>query len=197
MSDPATFDADYYERFYENPRTRVTDRATTGRLAAFVCAYVDVLQLDVRRVLDIGCGLGWWRDALAELRPRWRYTGVEFSEYLVDEHGWEHGSVIDYRAKRPFDLVVCQGVLQYLPNAAAREALDNLATLTTAALYLEALTSEDWDKNCDTDRTDGDVHLRKGDWYRRRLGRTFVNCGGGVFVRRDADVAMFDLEGLG
>ena len=41
---------------------------------------------------------------------------------------------------------------------------------------------------------DGDVNLRSGAWYRRRLARHFVNAGGGLFVHRDAPVVMFDLE---
>jgi SAM-dependent methyltransferase len=192
--DPGRFDAEYYARFYRDPRTRVADARTTRRLADFVRAYVRMLDLDVRTVLDLGCGLGWWRDAVRTWRPKCRYHGVEVSEYLVEKYGWEPGSVVDYRAPAPFDLVVCQGVLQYLPDAAARDALDNLARSSRRALYLEALTSADWRDNCDTDRTDGGVHLRTGAWYRRRLRPHFFNCGGGLFVRRDAGVTLFDLE---
>ncbi|MBK8974705.1 MAG: class I SAM-dependent methyltransferase [Planctomycetes bacterium] len=194
---PATrFDRAYYDRFYRDPRTRVASREETARLARFVCAYVGFLELPLRHVLDLGCGLGAWRDALAVCAPKARYTGVEYSEYLCDELGWEHGSVVDYHSDRAFDLVVCQGVLQYLGDRDAGRALHNLAGLCQGALFLEVLTRADWERNCDRRRTDGDVHLRTGRWYRTRLRPHFVNIGGGVFVHRGAGLRHFELETL-
>jgi len=93
-----------------------------------------------------------------------------------------------------FDLVICQGVLQYLDDRTAARALANLARWTDGVLFLEALTRRDWRENCDRERTDGDVHLRDGAWYRRRLARHFQRCGGGVFVARAAGCSLFELE---
>lgn len=188
------FDSAYYERFYGNPHTRVVDAAEIDRLAGFVCAYMHHLDLPVRRVLDIGCGVGHWRRALARHHPRARYAGIEISAYLCERYGWERGSVVDYSARAPFDLVVCQGVLQYLPHRDAARAIDNLARLCRGALFLEALTREDWERNCDKRRTDGAVHLRRAAWYRRRLGTHFVACGGGVFASRRARCVLYELE---
>ncbi len=191
------FDEAYYRRFYENPRTRVYSPADVETLCAFVCAYCRHIGIRIRRVLDLGCGLGYWRDALAEAAPAARYTGVEVSDYLCETHGWQRGSVVDFRGNGAYDLVICQGVLQYLPNAEAARALDNLARLCRAVLYLEALTREDWDDRVDQERTDGDVHLRGVAWYRRRLAESFLDAGGGVFVRRDAGVVLYALEARG
>ena len=197
-SDPDTFDAAYYDRYYRSEKSQVSDKETIGRLARFVAAYLDAIDVPVKSVLDIGCGLGWWQRALRHALPRsHRYTGVEFSDYLVDELGWEHGSVVDYASERPFDLVICQGVLQYLPNRAAGEAIENLGRLTGKALFLEALTTGDWERNVDRKRTDGNVHLRTVKWYRQRLRPTFYECGGGLFVRRDLGLSLFDLEHFG
>ena len=66
----ARFDRKYYERFYGDPRTSVYDARDVGRVCAFVLAWLDRLELPLRRVVDLGCGLGYWRDALAELRPK-------------------------------------------------------------------------------------------------------------------------------
>ena len=77
----------------------------------------------------------------------------------------------------------------------AAAALATLGQWTDGALYLEALTRRDWEENCDRSVTDGEVHLRSGAFYRRRLGRDFQDCGGGVFCARRADVALFELEG--
>lgn len=192
-----TFDAAYYDRYYRDRRTRVTSPPTVEKLARFVTAYLDAIDIPVRTVADLGCGLGWWRDALTGLVPNLDYRGVEFSDYLVDEFGWEHGSVVDWNCGRTFDLVICQGVLQYLPNAAAAGALDNLTALSHGALYLEVLTKSDWDDNVDRVRTDGKVWLRTARWYRQRLRPAFFDCGGGVFVRRDSGISLFELEHFG
>jgi len=188
------FDEAYYEKYYENARTRVTTPAEVARLARFVTAYLSHMRLPVRRVLDMGCGLGYWRAPVAEAYPSAKYVGVEYSEYLCGRHGWHRGSVVDYRARAPFDLVICQGVLQYLPDREAALAIDNLAQLCRGALYLEVLTREDWQDNCDRSRTDPALRLRLASWYRRKLGTHFSGCGGGVFLRHSAPVTLYELE---
>lgn len=192
-----TFDKDFYKRFYGYPRIRAGDRKEVAALGDFVCSYLRYLRQPVRRVLDVGCGLGLWRGVVARHYPSARYTGVEASEYLCDRHGWTHGSVVDFKARGAFDLVICTDVLQYLTRAAAAAAIDNLAVLCRGALYLSVLTREDWEENCDRDRTNGDVHLRSGDWYRRRLGRHFVQAGGGLFVSPRSPVVLWELERIG
>jgi trans-aconitate methyltransferase len=188
------FDAAYFARYYRNPKTRVSSKRDAERLAGFLVGYLAFLQQPVRRILELGPGVGQLRDALGARLPGARYTGVEFSEYLCARHGYTRGSVETYQARTPFDLVVCQGVLQYLPDAAADRALANLALLTRGALYLEALTLEDWQRNVDRQRTDGAVHLRSVRWYRRRLARTFTSAGGGLFLPRDSGAVLFELE---
>lgn len=194
MRDARPFDADYYRRYYEEPRTRVTDAASVRRLATFVTAYLGYLQVSVRSVLDLGCGVGHWRTALADLLPKAKYRGVEYSEYQCERMGWEQGSAVDYAPGRTFDLVICQGVLQYLDDDDAARAIANFGRLSAQALYVEALTRRDWQENVDRSTTDGDVHLRTGTWYRRRLARHFVHVGGGLHVRRDAGIPLFELE---
>ncbi len=196
-SDASHFDAAYYRRFYEQPGTRVSDQKSVLRLAGFVVSYLRYLQLPIKHVLDLGCGMGHWRSALRQLAPKARHHGVEHSDYLCERFGWQKGSAVDHAPGRTFDLVVCQGVLQYLDDRSASSAIENLAALSHGALYLEALTAKDWKTNVDRSVTDGDVHLRAGSWYLRRLRRHFVPLGGGVFVKRDCGIALFELESLG
>ena len=189
-----TFDAAFYERFYVDPRTRVAEPIDIETQARFLCSYLDHLRIDVRRILDLGCGLGLLRKPLLAFYSGARYTGVEVSEHLCAEFGWEHGSAADYRSAGRFDLVICQDVLQYLDDFEAERAIDNFARHCRGALYFGALTREDWEENCDQARTDGNGYLREGSWYRRRLASAFVCAGGGVFIARRAGVVMFELD---
>lgn len=196
MNDDARFDARYYERFYRNPKTRATTPRAVRQQAAFVAGYLKHLDVPVRRILDIGCGLGWMLRALQDEFPKARCTGVEFSQHLCRKNGWIQGSVVDYTARTPYDLVVCHDVLPSLDARQCNAALANLARLSRGALYLGALAAEDWD-HCDRARTDPNVYLRNIGWYRRRLAKHFHNVGGGVFVKKPAPVTLWSLETIG
>jgi len=188
------FDAAYYQRYYDDPSTRVASATQTARLARFIASYLIHLGVEVETALDLGCGLGWWRAPLEDMFDGIEYHGVELSAHLCETHGWAQGSVVDYDHGRPVDLVICQGVLQYLDDREARAAIANLARQTKSALYLEALTRGDWREVCDRSRTDGGVHLRSFDWYRRALRPHFRACGGGLFLLHDTPIALFELE---
>ncbi len=187
------FNRAYYDRWYRNDETRTFMTEYTPVIARFVFAYLDYLEVEIKTVLDAGCGLGHWQTALKNLGRDVRYHGLETSDYLCRELGWEKGSIADYQAEEPFDLVVCQGVLQYLDDAECKAAIDNLATLCSEALYLEVLTQRDARENCIPERTDTDVYLRKGKWYRKRLDRHFVNLGGGLFLSRTCAATCYEL----
>ena len=190
------FDAAYYKKYYRAPRTRITDPESCAALADFVFAYLKFLRVPVRRVLDLGCGVGLWRPELLRHHPTARYVGVEKSEYACRQYGWEQGCLTRYRSEERFDLVLCQGVLQYLDDKEAAAALRNLTRLATSALYLEILTLEDWERNCNRETTDGEVYLRSVSWYRKRLRRGFVACGGGIFLARSSQAVLYELEHL-
>ena len=188
------FDAAYFRQFYYRAKTRVTDQAEMRGRARLIAAALGHAQIPVRRILDAGCGIGLLRRPFAEVLPRAAYTGLEHSEYLCRRYGWSFGSVVDFRPAKPYDLVICYDVLQYLNDADAARALANLARLSRAAIYLSALTREDWRNNCDRSRTDRSVHLRSGSWYARRLQRHFRYLGFGVWLRRDQTAILWELE---
>jgi predicted TPR repeat methyltransferase len=147
--------------------------------ARLISAILAQAGIPVRSILDAGCGIGLLRKPFAEVLPRAGYLGLE---------------VIDYSPKKPADLVVCYDVLQYLDDRDAARAIANLGRLTRAALYVSALTREDWRENCDRSRTDRAVHLRTGDWYRRRLKRNFRYLGFGVWLQKGVTALLWDME---
>ena len=191
------FDEAYYQRYYLDPRTRVTDPQHLARLAAFVFSYLQYLRQPVARVLDLGCGVGLWQPLVARHQPGARYHGVEYSAYLCERYGWQQGSAVDYRADEPFDLVICQGVLPYLAPRDLKAALANLGRLCRGALYLEAVTREDYERgSIDEELTDPRLHRHRAQLYRRGLAPNFRNLGGGLWLSRQAQVPVFALETL-
>ena len=194
MPTATVFGAAYFRRFYLQAATRVVTPAEMRTRARLIAAILAQAGIPVRRILDAGCGIGLLRKPFAEVLPRARYTGLDASEYLCARFGWTMGSVVDYSPARPSDLVVCYDVLQYLGDRDAARAVANLARLSRAAVYVSALTREDWRENCDRSRTDRAVHLRPGDWYRRRLKRHFRYLGFGVWLRKDVTALLWDME---
>lgn len=192
------FDEAYYQRYYFDKKTSVVDPSHVERLGAFVCSYLKYLRVPVRRVLDVGCGIGLWKGIVERHFPGASYQGVEFSPYLCERFGWQQGSVVDYAASEPFDWVICQGVLPYLNPADLKAALHNLGRLSKGALYVEAVSREDYEQDIiDEDLTDNRVFRHRAELYRRGLREGFVELGGGVWLSRQAEVPMFALEHVG
>ena len=192
---PDDFDEQFFERFYGDPATRVADDGDAERVAALIAGIVHYLELPVRRILDAGCGVGLLKEPLLRQFPKARYHGLEVSPFLCRRYGWIEGSLADYRAAQPYDLVVCHDVMQYLDDRLAGRALRNLASLSRGALYFSVLTRRDWLKAADQSRTDRTVQLRDADWYRPRLRRGFRHVAGGVHLARALTPILWELEG--
>jgi 2-polyprenyl-3-methyl-5-hydroxy-6-metoxy-1,4-benzoquinol methylase len=190
----AKFDSAYYRRFYLTPATRAMSRAQTEIRGATIAAQTRQLDIRVKKILDIGCGLGWYRRPLLKVFRGAAYTGVEVSDYLCKRMGWVHGSIVDLRLSGQFDLVICADVIQYLANRDAERALSNLARWCRGALYFHAPTKRDWAENVDHSGTDANVHIRSSAWYRRRLRKHFVHTGCGIHVKDTVPFAQWELE---
>jgi trans-aconitate methyltransferase len=190
----AAFDSAYFRKYYFNAATRVTSAAEMRGRAQLIAAVLRHAGIPVRTILDAGCGIGLLRKPFSVVLPKARYVGLEASEYLCTRYGWIQGSVVDFSPSSASNLVVCYDVLQYLDDGDAARAVRNLAKLTNAAVYVSALTREDWRENCDRTLTDRAVHLRPGDWYRRRLRKYFNYLGFGVWLRKDVTAILWDME---
>lgn len=194
---PVRFDEAYYQRYYLDPRTRIYDRGRHALLVQGVVSLAEWFGLDVRSVLDVGAGVGWWGAWLKAHRPRVRVVSTEVEASVCRAYGHLRADISRWRLDERFDLVVCQGVLPYLTDAQATRAIGNLAAMCGGLLYLEAVTRADSRSAVDTSVTDLRVHLRTGAWYRAALAPHFREVGAGLFAARGAGLIFYELEARG
>jgi SAM-dependent methyltransferase len=195
---PERFDEAYFRTYYgDDPAARVHGPDEVALLARAVVSLAGYWGWPLHSALDVGAGTGLWRDALAREVPGLDYLGVDVSPVACARYGHEPRDISRWRARRRFDLVVCQGVLQYLDDEAAASALENLAAMAKGPLFLEVLTRKDLAEVADRGRTDADVFLRTGAWYRSRLRPHFVQIGAGLFCKRESGLLFFELERAG
>jgi SAM-dependent methyltransferase len=194
----ARFDEAYFQTYYgEGSTARVHGPDEVSHLARAVAGLCAYWGWPLHSILDVGAGPGLWRAALAREAPGAHYLGVDVSPVACARFGHRRRDISRWRSRKRFDLVVCQGVLQYLDDAAAEAALENLAAMAKGPLFFEALTKRDLAEVADRQRTDADVHLRSGAWYRARLRPHFVHVGAGLYCKRDSGLLFFELERAG
>ena len=146
-----TYDKAYFDKWYRHPVHRVKSAVELRRQVEFVVHFAEwVLDRPLKSVLDVGCGEGNWRTPLKRMRPRLRYDGVDPSEYAVtkfgERRGLQLGGIEDLDAlplRDGYDLVVCVGMLNYLPLASLRRGLAQVARRTAGVAYLELFTRTD------------------------------------------------------
>ena len=186
------FDAKYFERFYGKHPVRTMSEV--GHLAIAVHEMVTWWNGKIRSVLEVGAGLGDWSNWYRDVHPTVRVVSVDVSEHACKKYGHEQRDIATWRPRAAFDLVICMDVLQYLDDRAATSALRNLTAATRTVLYFDALTAHDARHTVERSATDLDAYLRPGSWYRERLSRGFVQVGGGLWVRKDAQLVLHELE---
>ncbi len=163
------YDRAYFDKWYRHPLHRVKSAAELRRQVEFVLRLAEwVLGRPVHTVLDVGCGEGNWQPVLRRLRPRVHYDGVDPSEYAVARfgarRGLQRGGIDDLDGlplRDQYDLVVCCGMLNYLPAATLKRGLLQVARRTGGIAYLELFTS--------SDRFEGDTSWtapKSAAWYR-------------------------------
>lgn len=187
----ARFDDGYYRRFYGDGGAH--DRESVAHLATAVHHMAAWWGLAVSSVLDVGSGMGMWRDWYRENHPGVEVHSIDVSEHACETWGHELADISVWKPPRTWDLVVCHSVLQYPSNAATAAAISNIAAATGALAYLEVPTTWDFDNVVDESATDMTVHRRSGAWYRRHLSPWFTQVGAGLWVRTGA-IPMYELE---
>lgn len=185
------FDHDYYQRFYGDHGVHTAE--SVAHLASAVHGLCAWWGVEVGSVLDVGAGMGMWRDWYRTWHPTVEVRSIDVSEHACRTWGHERRDIARWRPDAEFDLVICHSVLQYLDDEHFRSAVDHLASATSSVMYLELPTARDLASVVDPDRTDMTVHRRTGAWYRNELRPHFRQVGAGLWVRRGV-VPMFELE---
>lgn len=116
--------SDFYERLAGSfSATRLGFQPGYERLSAYVTLSA--------RVLDVGCGNGRFARFLAERVGPVDYTGVDFSEQLLQVAAGLPGCYVRRDLTQPgcladlgeFQVIVCLSMLQHIPGRANRERL--------------------------------------------------------------------------
>jgi Methyltransferase domain len=188
------FDEAYYHRFYESPKTRVYSSDEHAALAQFVLSFLRWNRVEVKTVLDIGAGVAPWKYWIEKHHPDVAYTGTEVSQAMCKKHELLHRDIARWRDRKKHDLVVCQGVLQYLPDPDVAPAVANIAAMAKGAVYIEVTTRSDLQTICDKTRTDVDIFVRNGSYYRGILSKHFVNVGAGIWWTKERPLPFYELE---
>jgi hypothetical protein len=188
------FDASYFRRFYESRRSRVYGKEQVDFLARGVTGFVGWFGGEVERVLDVGAGIGLWGDWFRENMPDVRYRSLDVSEYACEKYGHELRDISSWRGREKHDLVICQGVLPYLDDAACIKAIANMAAMSRGFLYLEAVTARDLRDVCDRTKTDVRMRARPARFYRQALAKHFEPLGCGIYHVRGGDKLFYELE---
>lgn len=113
-------------------------RARGERFAAQEIAFVDlVAELDVKSVLDVGCGPGRLGTLIRGLFPSASYTGIDVSPAVLHVAGvrlpdaeFHEASLFDFETDQRFDLVLASELLMHVPPAALDDAVARLAALS-------------------------------------------------------------------
>ena len=185
------FDTAYYQRFYGDNGAHDAERIS--HLATAVHHLAAWWEIDIASVLDVGSGMGMWRDWYHLTYPEVTVRSIDVSEHACATWNHERRDIASWRPREKFDLVVCHSVLQYLDNAAVVQAFQNLAAATRHVMYLELPTKWDYENIVDEDATDLQVYQRSAQWYRKHLSQYFRQVGAGLWVPLDG-ITMYELE---
>jgi 2-polyprenyl-3-methyl-5-hydroxy-6-metoxy-1,4-benzoquinol methylase len=191
------FDQAYYDRFYLDAKTRVVSADEHAHLARYVFEFARYNHIEVASMLDVGAGIGLWKRWVEKHSKKTQYVGTEVSVAMCEKHGWLNRDIARWRDRTQHDLIVCQGVLQYLPDPDVAPAVANLAAMSRGLLYVEVTTRLDLRERTDPERTDQNVFVRNGSYYRGILQKHFLQVGAGLWWTKELPPPFFELEMAG
>jgi hypothetical protein len=187
----SNFDDGYYRRFYGKDGVHDDDRI--NHLATAVHHFAAWWGTPINSVLDVGAGMGMWRDWYLNNHPEVKVRSTDVSKYACETWGHELRDIATWKPRGQYDLVISHSVLQYLDNASFAQAIGNLASATRWLLYLEIPTKWDYENIVDESSTDMQVYQRSSTWYRKVLSPHFQQVGAGLWTPHNG-ILMYELE---
>jgi SAM-dependent methyltransferase len=145
------YDRDYFDHWYRDEG--FDDPGRLERKVAYAVGAAEyLLERPITSVLDVGCGEGVWKAAVAKQRPKARYVGVDPSAYAVERFGRTRGlrqlgigelDGADLDVDGRFDLVVCVDVIAYVGADELRRGLGSIGRLLAGVAFIEVFTDAD------------------------------------------------------
>lgn len=189
------FDAEYYRRFYLDPETSVATQAEVDLRAAAIYYTARSFDIPVRKVIDVGGGIGLFGSSFKRLDRAIHYTLLEPSGDALRIAKEARGADIDLALcesassfegdGKGYDVVLCAGVVQYLDEGEVEDLFDKLGEMTRYLLFFETFTEEDLRKRRIDKRSD-DGHARAASFYVNALKRRgLVHLGASLFFREE------------
>ena len=105
-SNESRFDAAYYDRYYQSPRTRVHDAAKVGALATGVTGLLQWWEAPLATVLDVGAGVGHWGAWFRANMPKVKVRSTELSAHACERYGHEQRDIATWRARERFEILL-------------------------------------------------------------------------------------------
>jgi SAM-dependent methyltransferase len=190
------YDRAYFDRWYRV--RRIASHADLLRAVALAVALTEqVLARPLQSVLDVGAGEGRWQPALARLRPKARYAGVDSSRWAVSRWGARRnlrlGSIdaLEHLGfDSPFDLIIAADICHYLPTTVLQRGVRQIAGLLGGVAFVPTFTADD---AIEGDRAE--FQRRRASTYRRIFAAAgLVPIGMHAWVRRATRANLSTLE---
>lgn len=160
------FSKEYWDENYSELDTM--DGVVNAREhALYLKALFRVQTINIKRILDLGCGLGHLGVAMANTFKVQSYLGVEPSAHAFKEfrdHQLENFKTNDceiiktdiisfleseqFQDEKPYDLGICSSVLQYLDDDSIHDAMQSVFK-KCRYLYISAPTDIELDRQID------------------------------------------------
>ena len=84
--------------------------------------------------------------------------------------------------------------IYHLPDPDVAPAIANIAAMSRGLVYVEVTTRTDLRERCDQERTDSDIFVRNGSYYRGILLKHLINIGAGLWWIKDRPPPFYELE---
>lgn len=155
----------YDQEFYDTIR-----RGARRSVEATMPYLIEHLHLDgTERVLDVGCGEGWWADGFASLGCT--VVGVDSgrTSHRPDTFQFVDQSLDDPLPLGPFDVVVCLEVLEHVRAGLAYNVISQIRERTDCLLFSAAIPGQGGTGHINERRT--------SDWAARLHGAGFAVSG--------------------